>query len=370
MNPMNHLWLVGILLIVLSGSCGPKPTVKPESVLDTPETHYAQGKRLLEKGKTQEAMFEFQRAKALDPKYAPAYEGIGLAYLAWKDARRAEENMKRAKALDKRYVPAYVGLGRVYVLQKRYDDALGQYEDALKLDPHSVDAYFYRGETYRERTQYSRAERAYQAALEIDPTNARVDAAWKEVGRLKRARAGASKAYAQIAQSPAITRADVAALFVSELPLNRIFRKAAKPSEGFRPPGATSENAEREPSISDIQNTWAKSPIKQVVTLGLMELYGDGTFRPNEQVTRAELAMLLQRILIADARDPNLATQFIGNTSLFSDVPGSHPAFNAISLMVSRGVMQGHADGTFHPYDPVSGTDALLIIRALKDQLK
>lgn len=367
MKRMDRLWVAGVLLIVLSNGCGPKPTVKPESVLDTPEAHYAQGKRLLEAGKTQEAMFEFQRAKALDPKYALAYEGIGLAYLAWGDAGRAEENMKRAKSLDKQLVPAYVGLGRAYVLQKRYEEALTQYGDALKLDPRSVDAYFYTGEAYREMTQYSKAERAYQGALEIDPTNARVDAAWKEVGRLKRARAGASEAYAQIAQSPAITRADVAALFVNELPLDRIFR--TKPSEGFRPPGAPSEDTEIEP-ISDIRNTWAKSHIKQVVARGLMETYPDGTFRPDEQVTRAELAMLLQRILMADARDPRLATQFIGNTSPFSDVPNSHPAFNAISLMASRGVMQGRPDGTFHPYDPVSGTDALLIIRALKDHLR
>jgi Flp pilus assembly protein TadD len=40
--------------------------------------HVANGKTLLERGKVDDAYREFQRAKALDPSYTPAYIGLGI----------------------------------------------------------------------------------------------------------------------------------------------------------------------------------------------------------------------------------------------------------------------------------------------------
>ena len=48
------------------------------------------------------------------------------------------------------------------------------------------------------------------------------------------------------------------------------------------------------------------------------------------------------------------------------------PYFNAVETVVTRNLMdpKNRIQGTFGPTDPVSGADALLAIRAMKDELK
>jgi hypothetical protein len=67
--------------------------------------------------------------------------------------------------------------------------------------------------------------------------------------------------------------------------------------------------------------------------------------------------------------DPSLETRFFGQTSPFADVNSTSPVYNAIMTVSSRGIMPGFDDGTFKPLGPVSGTEALNIIRNLKSKL-
>ena len=46
---------------------------------------------------------------------------------------------------------------------------------------------------------------------------------------------------------------------------------------------------------ADVKGHWAESYIETLRSLGIMEGYPDGTFRPNSNVTKAELATLLNR---------------------------------------------------------------------------
>ena len=57
--------------------CGPD-TIFLRPSLDTPSVHVANGNNLLERGKVDDALREFERAKVLDPNYAPAYIGLGI----------------------------------------------------------------------------------------------------------------------------------------------------------------------------------------------------------------------------------------------------------------------------------------------------
>ncbi len=80
---------------------------------------------------------------------------------------------------------------------------------------------------------------------------------------------------------------------------------------------------------------------------------------------------MLEDILIKVGGDDKLATKYIGAQSLFPDVRSDHYAFNAIMVVTSRGFIEADkATGEFRPGDSVSGADALLSIRAFKDQLK
>jgi len=50
-------------------------------------------------------------------------------------------------------------------------------------------------------------------------------------------------------------------------------------------------------AFNDISGHWAESAIKSAARLGYVQGYGDGTFRPDEPITRAEAATLLNNVL-------------------------------------------------------------------------
>jgi hypothetical protein len=50
-------------------------------------------------------------------------------------------------------------------------------------------------------------------------------------------------------------------------------------------------------SFSDTASSWAKSAIARTAVLGWVKGYPDGTFRPDEAITRAEAATLINRVL-------------------------------------------------------------------------
>ena len=96
----------------------------------------------------------------------------------------------------------------------------------------------------------------------------------------------------------------------------------------------------------------------------------DGSYRPNQVVTRVDLAMLIQRVLVEAWNDTGLRSRFFGSPSPFPDVPGTHFAFNAVMLATTRGIMTGKPDGTFFLEGTLPGHEAILIIRNLKGVLE
>lgn len=72
---------------------------------------------------------------------------------------------------------------------------------------------------------------------------------------------------------------------------------------------------------------------------------GDAAFRPNDTITRAEVAAIVCRMQGMN----NLAQQ---NTS-FTDVPSTHWASGYIATAESMQIINGYGDGNFGPEDPV-----------------
>ena len=50
--------------------------------------------------------------------------------------------------------------------------------------------------------------------------------------------------------------------------------------------------------VDDITGHWAEKPIRRCMERGLLKGYPDGSFQPNKPVTRAELAVILDRIMM------------------------------------------------------------------------
>jgi hypothetical protein len=101
-----------------------------------------------------------------------------------------------------------------------------------------------------------------------------------------------------------------------------------------------------------------------------LQVNPDGTFKPGLALTRAEFALLAEDALMVALGDKTLATKYIGGPSRFSDVGTGSPYFNAICDAVDHNVMTPNSDGTFGALKPVSGADALLTIRLIKELRK
>ena len=70
--------------------------------------------------------------------------------------------------------------------------------------------------------------------------------------------------------------------------------------------------------------------------------YEDNTFKPNSNITRAESATMIYRLLNANRRDAVFTT-----TNSFSDVTASKWYNKAVSSMAKGGYVNGYPDGTF-----------------------
>ena len=179
-----------IAAVALFSACGGPKERKAESILDTPEYHYKQGKKYFKKDDLVNALREFNEAKSLKASFAPAYEGIAIVQIEEKNYAEAEKNIKKSLSEDGDWVPAVVARGRLYSAQSEYEDAIDEFEDALddiegsesKFDKKAVrmDALYQMGVAYKGWGKYIPAQTTFQKILDIDNTNVKASAAIKQ----------------------------------------------------------------------------------------------------------------------------------------------------------------------------------------------
>jgi len=101
--------------------------------------------------------------------------------------------------------------------------------------------------------------------------------------------------------------------------------------------------------------------IEALYVNGLVSGYGDGTFKPNEAVTRAQVAKIV-------VRASGLALENPAQPS-FSDVPAGSTYYTYVETAKANGILSGYPDGTFHPSDSATrGQIAKLVNRAASPQ--
>jgi hypothetical protein len=381
---LAFLTMVAMVAMLIS-SCA-KPTRKPEAALDTPEHHVFTGYKLYDKGDYEGARREFVLAMQLDKNYSPAYVGLGLCFGSQNDFKTAYENMKKAKSLAKKKedrVDAHVGMIRLYSMERKdkwLKEAEDEFEDAVKLDPKSSAAYFYMGKAYKYGYEFDKAGTQFKKVLDLnDKYLVEADNEWKVVQKIQRAAPG-SMIGKKIALIEEITRADLAALFIQELLLEKLYQKRtpAQFDTSFKAPTDTrkfeADKIVKAEPATDIQAHVLRADIETTLRLGVrgLEPTPDHKFLPNEKVSRAAYAMMIEDILIKVTGNQKMATEFIGSKSPFPDLRNDLPYFNAVMVTTSRGIMEAKdmSTGEFGPRGAVSGADALLIIRKLKDELR
>ena len=109
---------------------------------------------------------------------------------------------------------------------------------------------------------------------------------------------------------------------------------------------------------SDIAGKKCEGAVTVLSALGIVNGYTDGTYKPENIVTRAEMAKLL---IVALGLDDYVA----GTYTSFKDV-GNHWANSYIAYAASMGIIEGYPDGTFRPDNTVTYQEAItMVVRAL-----
>lgn len=103
----------------------------------------------------------------------------------------------------------------------------------------------------------------------------------------------------------------------------------------------------------DTEGHWAEKEINTLSLNNIIDGYSDGTFKPNKEMTRAELVTLLNRLL----------NNQVQNTKYVPDINAKNWFYAEIRKGIESGIIQGDSDGYVRPYDMVTREEAILMIQ-------
>ena len=108
-------------------------------------------------------------------------------------------------------------------------------------------------------------------------------------------------------------------------------------------------------SFTDVDNDyWASLQVSQLSTLGLINGYPNGKFKPEDYITRAELSTMLSK-----ARNANPIGKPV---SLFKDLDVDHWANSFVNGSYALGLVTGYPDGKFEPNENITRAEGIALI--------
>ena len=103
---------------------------------------------------------------------------------------------------------------------------------------------------------------------------------------------------------------------------------------------------------SDINSHWAKNTIKSFISKGYINGYQDGSFKPNNDITRAEFVKIANRVFGFTEK----------GTVTFNDVRSSDWFYNEIAIAQKAGYINGKSGTTFAPNDKITRQEVAVIL--------
>jgi Bacterial Ig-like domain (group 2)/S-layer homology domain len=120
------------------------------------------------------------------------------------------------------------------------------------------------------------------------------------------------------------------------------------------PPEDTSDVSVDVPTniLTDISGNWAYAQISSLIEKGIAAGYPDGTFKPDNTVTRAEFMVMV-----------NKAYGYIQTKDVsYSDVMPGDWFYNDIALAAAAGYIAGYDDGTMQPNSAITREQSAVIL--------
>ncbi|MGI6487477.1 MAG: S-layer homology domain-containing protein [Syntrophothermaceae bacterium] len=107
-------------------------------------------------------------------------------------------------------------------------------------------------------------------------------------------------------------------------------------------------------SLADVKGHWAEKTIEELVATGAIKGYPDGTFKPNQGITRAEFASITVKAFELETK----------SGKVFNDT-ADHWAKDAIATAATYGIVNGYSDTVFGVSDQITREQmAAMIVRA------
>lgn len=368
----------GILVMTVFIQCTrvlqPPSTIKKMQA----EDYVEMGMVAFEKGDWKNAALSFNKAIKRNPEYAPSYAGMALVLASRDQPEKALEYSDKAIDVNERSPLVHVIKGRVLTIIKDedwFDRAIEQYDKALNLKADNEYALYYKSSALLEKGDYEEASELLRHIAEKQGLfQQKARAGLEHVNRLIKAAPQSQVGY-DLVEAEQITRGDLAALLSQEIHIIRLLNKrnphrfASSQSRSQLSP-QDQKRQDAAARITDIAGHWAESWIRDVVRVGVMDVYPDYSFRPHEPIRRVNFAMTIQHIIILITGNTSLDTAYIGSPSIYPDVAPSHYAYNAVHLVSERRILTGDPlTGEFNLNGTISGLDALLALRALQNTL-
>lgn len=114
-------------------------------------------------------------------------------------------------------------------------------------------------------------------------------------------------------------------------------------------------------SFKDIESHWAQGYILKAQALGIVNGYADGEFRPNNNISRAEIAKI---IFTARSLTSTATAGAADSSGSFKDCTG-HWAENYIGSLRSTNIISGYQDMTFRPQNYATRAEVCKIIASM-----
>ena len=141
---------------------------------------------------------------------------------------------------------------------------------------------------------------------------------------------------------------------VNQIGKNSLFVEASATSGDY---ASSAVRIVRLITFADVpEGYWAHSPIENTGTVGLVEGYPDGSFRPDNALTRAELATLLVRAKGLKLPQDRTAQK------VFNDVKSDFWAAKYIEVAKKAGLVKGYPDGSFRPNNRINKVEGVAVL--------
>lgn len=110
-----------------------------------PQAHVDNGQQLIQNGKYEEALEQFNMAIILDPASKTAFIQRAFTYSVLKDYESAISDYSHVLQLNPALISAYLSRGSAYNKLERFEEALQDFNKVIELDPNNSEAYNNRG---------------------------------------------------------------------------------------------------------------------------------------------------------------------------------------------------------------------------------